>query len=215
MKGLLGKKIGMTQLFSPTGKLLPVTVVKAGPCRVLQKKTQENDGYWSIQLGFEEIKNKRRIKKPLLGHCQKANARGYKFIREIRLTSSQELAQYKVGEEIKVNIFKEGNYVDVQGISKGKGFQGVMKRHGFKGGRASRGSMFHRAPGSIGSSSTPSRVWRGKRLPGRMGGRQVTIQNLEVNSVDKERDLLLLKGSIPGPRGGYLIIKEAVKKKGK
>ena len=192
-KGILGKKLGMTQIFTEDGVAIPVTVVQAGPCVVMQKKTKENDGYEAIQLGFDD-KKERRANKPEIGHAQKANTTPKRYIREIR---GVDLDQYEVGQEVKVDIFQSGEYVDVTGISKGKGFQGAIKRHGFSRGPMSHGSKYHRGPGSLGAVD-PARVFKGRPLPGRMGGERVTIQRLEVIKVDPERNLMLIKGSIPG-----------------
>lgn len=207
-KGILGRKIGMTQIFAENGDLIPVTVVQATPNVVLQKKTVETDGYNAIQLGFED-KKENRANKPEKGHAAKANTAPKRFIREIRGVNVDE---YEVGQEVKVDIFKEGELVDVTGISKGKGFQGVIKRHGQSRGPMSHGSRYHRRPGSMGSIA-PNRVFKGKNLPGRMGGKKVTVQNLEIVKVDVERNLLLIKGNVPGAKKSFLKIKSAVKAK--
>ncbi|SFJ38085.1 50S ribosomal protein L3 [Thermoflavimicrobium dichotomicum] len=206
MKGILGKKIGMTQIFNEDGVVIPVTVIQAGPCVVLQKKEQEKDGYEAIQLGFDE-KKEHRANRPELGHAKKANAKPQKFIREIRGVN---LADYELGSLVKADIFSEGELVDVTGTSKGKGFAGAIKRHNQARGPMSHGSRYHRGPGSLGPIA-PNRVFKGQTLPGRMGGEKVTIQNLEVARVDAERNLILVKGSVPGPRNSYVIIKSAVK----
>ena len=206
MKGLLGRKLGMTQVFTEEGKLIPVTVVEVEPNVVLQKKTVEIDGYNAVQLGYGE-KPERLAKKPELGHVKKANTTPKRFIAEIRDVNVDE---YEVGQEIGADIFEEGTLVDVTGISKGKGFQGAIKRHGQARGPMSHGSRYHRGPGSMGAVD-PARVFKSKKLPGRMGGEKVTIQNLEVVKVDTERNLLLIKGNVPGPRKGYLKIRTAVK----
>jgi large subunit ribosomal protein L3 len=207
-KGILGRKIGMTQVFAENGELIPVTVIEATPNVVLQKKTLENDGYEAIQLGFEDLREKLATK-PEIGHAAKANTAPKRFIREIR---GANLAEYEVGQEVKVDIFQEGDIVDVTGTSKGKGFQGSIKRHGQSRGPMSHGSRYHRRPGSMGAIA-PNRVFKSKELPGRMGGERVTVQNLQIVKVDPERNLLLIKGNVPGPRKGLVIIKSAVKAK--
>ncbi|NNU93733.1 50S ribosomal protein L3 [Geobacillus sp. NFOSA3] len=209
-KGILGRKIGMTQVFAENGDLIPVTVIEATPNVVLQKKTIEKDGYEAIQLGFEDISEK-RANKPQIGHAAKANTAPKRFIREIR---GANIDEYEVGQEVKVDIFAEGDIVDVTGISKGKGFQGAIKRHGQSRGPMAHGSRYHRRPGSMGAIA-PNRVFKSKELPGRMGGQRVTIQNLEIVKVDPERNLLLIKGNVPGPRKGLVIVKSAVKAKAK
>ncbi|MDF9297048.1 50S ribosomal protein L3 [Geobacillus stearothermophilus] len=209
-KGILGRKIGMTQIFAENGDLIPVTVIHATPNVVLQKKTIENDGYEAIQLGFEDISEK-RANKPQIGHAAKANTAPKRFIREIR---GANINEYEVGQEVKVDIFSEGEIVDVTGISKGKGFQGAIKRHGQSRGPMAHGSRYHRRPGSMGAIA-PNRVFKTKNLPGRMGGERVTIQNLKIVKVDPERNLLLIKGNVPGPRKGLVIVKSAVKAKAK
>ena len=207
-KGILGKKIGMTQIFTASGEAVPVTVIEAGPCYVTQVKTLETDGYNAVQLGFEEVKPK-RLTKPELGHLRKNNLPPLRHLREIR---TDDAASYEVGQVIDVSIFQEGERVDVTGTSKGRGFAGVVKRHGFGGGPKTHGqSDRHRAPGSIGATSTPGRVFKGLRMAGRMGGERVTVQNLEVMRVDPERNLLVVKGAVPGARGGLLLIRSAVK----
>jgi large subunit ribosomal protein L3 len=203
VKGILGKKLGITQVFSEDGRLIPVTVIEAGPCKVVQLKTREKDGYSACQIGFDEIKKEKNISKGRLGHFKKISLPPYRILREIEL----EGIEVNAGDDIVVDIFNRGEKVSVSGISKGKGFQGVMKRHNYKGGPGSHGSMFNRAPGSIGQSSYPSRVWKNKALPGHMGSERVTMRNLEVVDVKKEQNLLLVKGSVPGAKGGYLIIK--------
>ncbi|MGG3999623.1 MULTISPECIES: 50S ribosomal protein L3 [Anoxybacillus] len=208
MKGILGRKIGMTQVFAENGDLIPVTVIQATPNVVLQKKTIENDGYEAIQLGFEDLREK-LANKPQKGHAAKANTTPKRFIREIRGVN---LAEYEVGQEVKVDIFNEGEIVDVTGTSKGKGFQGVIKRHGQSRGPMAHGSRYHRRPGSMGAIA-PNRVFKSKELPGRMGGERVTVQNLKVVKVDPERNLILIKGNVPGPNKGLVIIKSAVKAK--
>ncbi|WP_054956065.1 50S ribosomal protein L3 [Paenibacillus dakarensis] len=207
MKGILGRKLGMTQVFTAEGNVIPVTVIEAGPCVVLQKKDVENDGYEAIQLGFSD-KKENNANKPEAGHAKKANTAPKRYVREIR---GVDLASVEVGQEVKADIFAEGEYVDVTGISKGKGFQGVIKRWGQSRGPMSHGSRYHRRPGSMGSIQA-NRVPKGKRLPGHMGHNTVTIQKLEIIKVDVERNVLLVKGSIPGPKKGLVQIKETVKK---
>ena len=206
-KGLIGKKIGMTQIFDEKGMVVPVTVIEAGPCVVSQVKTVETDGYNAVQLGFGEIKSN-KVNKPMAGHFAKANVEAKKHLREFRVDDVQNV---KVGDEVKVDTFEQGDKVDVQGISKGKGFQGVIKRHGQHRGPMGHGSMYHRRPGSMGSTSTPGRVFKGKKLPGHMGKNTVTIQNLDVVKVDMDKNVILIKGSVPGAKGAILKIKSAVK----
>lgn len=208
-KGILGKKLGMTQVFTNEGNVVPVTVIEAGPCVVLQKKNSENDGYEAIQLGFDTQKE-HRANKPELGHSKKAGTTPKRFIKEIRGTSMD----YEIGQELKADLFENGEYVDVTGISKGKGFAGSIKRHNQSRGPMAHGSRYHRRPGSMGAVA-PNRVFKGKPLPGRMGTDKVTIQNLEVVKVDVERNLLLVKGSIPGPKNSYVVVKESVKNQSK
>ncbi|MGJ7922981.1 50S ribosomal protein L3 [Neobacillus sp. LXY-4] len=205
-KGILGRKIGMTQVFAENGDLIPVTVVQAAGNVVLQKKSVETDGYESIQLGFED-KREKLANKPEKGHVAKANTAPKRFVREFRGVN---LGEYEVGQEVKVDIFAEGEIVDVTGVSKGKGFQGVIKRHGQSRGPMAHGSRYHRRPGSMGPVA-PNRVFKGKKLAGRMGGEQVTVQNLQIVKVDTERNLLLIKGNVPGPKKALLKIKSAVK----
>lgn len=206
--GILGKKIGMAQIFEEDGKLIPVSLIEAGPCFVLQVKTPETDGYQAIQLGFSQ-KKQHKANRPDLGHFQKAGVKPLKFVREIRIGPQEE---YKIGQEILVDIFSPGDYVDLTGTSKGKGFQGGIKRWHWKGGPGAHGSMHHRAPGSIGASSFPSRVFKGQHLPGHMGQDKVTVQNLEVVRVDRQNNLLAVKGSVPGSKGSLLVIRKAKKK---
>src|SRR5437899_2377491 len=206
--GLLGKKLGMTQIFDET-RFTPVTVIEAGPCRVVTIKTKERDGYESVQLSFGEVKE-RRLSKAELGHLKKTEAPATRVLREF-----QKVGEVAVGQSIKVDIFKKGDWVDVIGISKGKGFQGVVKRHHYAGGPESHGSMFHRHPGSIGSSSWPSRVWKNKRLPGHMGDRRVTAQGLEVIDVRPEEHLLFVRGAVPGARGSLVAIQKSKKASGR
>jgi large subunit ribosomal protein L3 len=205
-KGILGKKIGMTQVFTAEGVVVPVTVIEAGPCVVLQKKDQATDGYEAIQIGFAD-KKESRANKPEKGHAAKANTTPKRFVRELR---NVDLSQYEVGQEIKADIFAQGDIVDVTGTSKGKGFAGSIKRHGQARGPMAHGSRYHRGPGSMGPIA-PNRVVKGKPLPGRMGGEKVTIQNLEIVSVDAERNLLLVKGAIPGPKNSFVVVKTAIK----
>ncbi len=206
-KGIIGRKVGMTQIFDEKGNVIPVTVIEAGPCVVAQVKTVETDGYDALQLGFGEIKDK-HINKPEAGHFAKAGLENKKHLREFRLESVEGV---KVGDTVKADVFEAGEKVDVQGISKGKGFQGVIKRHGQHRGPMGHGSMYHRRPGSMGSTSTPGRVFKGKKLPGHMGRVTITIQNLDVVRVDMDKNVILLKGSVPGAKGSILKIKSAVK----
>lgn len=208
MIGLLGRKIGMTQLFDEEGRQIPVTVLQVGPCVVTQLKTQEKDGYNAVQFGFGEKKEK-QTSKPLLGHFKKAAVSPKQFLREIR---TDDLEGLVVGKELRVDQFEVGEYVDVEGTSIGKGFQGVVKRHHFKGGPKSHGSMFGRVAGSIGASSFPSRVVKGMRMPGQMGNARVTIQNLKVIKVDPEDNLLVVRGAVPGTEDQYLVVRTALKK---
>ncbi|MEJ2732761.1 MAG: 50S ribosomal protein L3 [Anaerolineae bacterium] len=210
MKGILGKKVGMTQVFSERGEVIPVTVIEAGPCFVAQIKTVERDGYTAVQLGFEEAKPK-RLTQPQLRHLQKSNLPPLRHLRELRV-SVDELTDLEEGQEVTVDIFEQGEMVDVTGTSKGRGFAGVVKRHGFSGGPKTHGqSDRHRAPGSIGACTTPGRVFKGMRMAGRMGGERVTAQSLEVVLVDPERNLLAVKGSVPGAKNGLLLIRQARK----
>jgi large subunit ribosomal protein L3 len=208
MEGILGKKVGMTQIYAADGTAIPVTVVKAGPCLVVQRKTAENDGYEAVQLGLVEERPARKITMPRAGHFKKAGVPPMKRLAEFALGEGEDA---KPGDEVKATIFAEKEHVDVVGTSKGKGYQGVVKRHGFAGGRATHGSMFHRAPGSIGASAYPSRVVRGMRSGGRMGGERVTAKSLEVVKVDGEQNLLYLRGAVPGARNGYVTIRRAKK----
>ena len=206
MKAIIGKKVGMTQIFDEKGYVIPVTVIEARPCTVAQVKSTENDGYNAVQLGFGEVKEK-HINKPEKGHFAKSKLSAKKHLREFRVDT----ADVKVGDEIKADVFAAGDKIDVQGITKGKGFQGVIKRHGQSRGPMGHGSMYHRRPGSMGSTSTPGRVFKGKKLPGHMGVETVTIQNLDVVKVDTDKNVLLVKGSVPGPKGAILKIKATVK----
>ena len=206
-KGLIGKKLGMTQVFWDDGSVIPVTAIEAGPCVVVQKKAADVDGYDAIQLGFDRLKEK-AVSKPLRGHFGKAGKGCFRILREFKLESAND---YEVGAELRADIFKVGDYIDVVGTTKGRGFAGVVKRHGFRGGRATHGSMFHRAPGSIGSSAWPSRIFKGKRLPGHMGNRRQTVQNLMVVSVRPEKNIILVKGSVPSSTNGIVLIKDSIK----
>ncbi|WP_188456380.1 50S ribosomal protein L3 [Virgibacillus oceani] len=205
-KGILGRKIGMTQLFSETGELVPVTVIQAEDNVVLQKRTLENDGYEAIQIGFADEKES-RTNKAKKGHAEKANTTPKRYVREIR---NANLDEYEVGQAISVDVFQAGDKIDVTGTSKGKGFQGAIKRHNFQRGPMSHGSHYHRSPGSLGAVD-PMRVFKGRKLPGQMGGKQITIQNLEVVNVDTERNLLLIKGNVPGAKKSYVKITSAIK----
>jgi large subunit ribosomal protein L3 len=209
LKGIIGKKLGMTQIFHEEGGVVPVTVVQAGPCKVVQIKTSSRDKYTAVQLGFEE-RDPKRVKKPLQGHFTKAQVPAFRYLKEFRVADAE---SFQVGQEITVEEFKVGDRVDVTGVSKGKGFMGVVKRWGFRGGRATHGSMFHRAPGSIGASSYPSRVWPGQKMGGHMGDQTTTLQSLEVIDVRPRQNLLLIKGAVPGGTKGLLLIREAKKKK--
>ena len=205
--GILGRKIGMTQLFSDDGSVMPATVIKAGPCVVVQRKTLTRDGYEAVQLGLVDD-TPARANKPMAGHYKKANVPPTRIRREVDVTADgDDLAE---GDQVVVSMFADGDQVDVIGVSRGKGFQGVMKRHGFGGGKASHGSMHHRAPGSIGQSSWPSRVIKGMRGPGRMGGDRVTVRNLRVLKVDEEHHVLVVKGAVPGAPGGVVMVRKAV-----
>jgi len=206
IEGLIGKKVGMTQIFHENGVVTPVTVIEAGPCVVVQRKTVERDGYEAVQLGLVDPKAAKLAKKPMRGHHEKAGVPPTRLLREFRLLAESEL---KPGDSVSVDVFADVGKVDVVGTSNGKGFQGVMKRHGFGGGRATHGSMFHRAPGSIGQSAYPSKVLRGMRGPGRMGAKRITVKNLSVVRVDAERNLLLVRGAVPGSKGTTLTIRRA------
>ena len=208
-KGLIGKKLGMTQIFDEQGKVIPVTVIEAGPCVVAQVKTVETDGYNAIQLGFGDVKES-KINKPEKGHFAKSKLTPKKHLREFRLDSVENI---NVGDELKADTFTAGDQLDIQGTSKGKGFQGVIKRHGQSRGPMGHGSMYHRRPGSMGSTSTPGRVFKGKKLPGHMGVQTVTIQNLDVVRVDLDKNVILVKGSVPGAKGAILKLKTSVKSK--
>ncbi|WP_028845658.1 50S ribosomal protein L3 [Thermodesulfovibrio thiophilus] len=200
MKGIIGRKVGMTQIFDEEGRLIPVTVIEAGPCWVVQVRSKEKDGYEAVQLGFQEVKKEKNIKKPVIGIFKKAGIPACRFLREFRMTG------LNVGDKVTVDVFLKGDVVSITGISKGKGFQGVMKRHRFAGGPDTHGSMFNRAPGSIGASSYPSRVWKGLGMAGHMGNERVTIKNLTIVDVVPEQNLLLIKGAVPGGENGILQI---------
>jgi large subunit ribosomal protein L3 len=206
-KGLIGKKLGMTQVFSEEGAI-PVTVIEAGPCVVIQKKSAGKDGYEAIQVGFGR-KRPKNVTKPLQGHYKKADKGLFRYLKEFRVESSD---GYELGSELTADIFEVGDYVDITGTSKGRGFAGVVKRHGFRGGRATHGSMFHRAPGSIGASADPSRVLKGRKLPGHMGDQRVTVQNLAVLGIRPEMNIILIKGAVPGSNNGIVLIRESIKK---
>jgi len=207
-KFIMGTKIGMTQIFDEEGLAIPVTVIKAGPCVVVQKKLNDTDGYQALKVGYEEVEEK-KLPKPLRGQFAKAGIKPQKYLREFRV---DDVEKYEVGQEIKVaDMFQKGDRVDVSGVSKGKGFQGTIKRYGQSGGKDTHGSMYHRRVGSMGPNTNPGRVFKGKKLPGHMGVDKVTVQNLDVVRVDAERNLLLVKGAVPGPKGGLLMIKDTVK----
>ena len=206
-KALIGKKVGMTQIFDENGVVIPVTVIEAGPCSVVQVKTVETDGYNAVQMGFGAIKDK-KVNKPSKGHFAKAGVNAVKNLREFRL---EDVSGVKAGDEIKVDSFVEGETVDIQGTTKGKGFQGVIKRHGQSRGPMGHGSMYHRRPGSMGPTSTPGRVFKGKKLPGHMGVTTVTIQNLKIVKVDTDKNVILVKGSVPGNKYSVLKIRKSVK----
>lgn len=206
-KAIMAKKIGMTQVFSESGNLVPVTVLEAGPCVVIQKKTVENDGYSAVQVGFSEKRTK-LVNKPEAGHFAKAGVTAKKFIKEFKFENAD---SYEIGAEIKADVFEAGDKIDASGTSKGKGFQGAIKRHGQHRGPMAHGSKYHRALGSLSSGTTPGRVKKGKKMPGHMGAVKITIQNLEVVSVDAEKNLVLVKGAVPGPKGSVLVIRDSVK----
>jgi large subunit ribosomal protein L3 len=206
-KGIIAKKLGMTQIFLQDGTKVPVSVVQAGPCVVVQKKNTGTDGYTAVQVGFEPV-NAASATKPRLGHCTKAGQGVFRYLREFKLANSAEL---NVGDILTLDQFQIGDYVDVTGTSMGKGFQGVIKRWNFKGGRSSHGSRFHRAPGSIGASATPSHVFKNKKMPGQMGNERVTVQRLQIVRVDSAENLLLIKGAIPGHKNNIVLIKQSVK----
>ena len=204
IQGLIGKKVGMTQIFAEDGQLVPVTVILAGPCLVVQKKTAEKDGYDAVQLGLVEKISNRRVTEPRRGHFEKAGVQPLRTLVEVDYDG-----EANIGDRVQVDIFKPGDTIDVVGKSKGKGFQGVIRRHHFGGGRASHGSMFHRAPGSIGASAFPSRVMKGMRMGGRMGGGQVTVKNLRVTKIDPENNLIYVRGAIPGGRNALVVLRRS------
>jgi large subunit ribosomal protein L3 len=206
MNGILGKKLGMTQIFTEDGSAIPVTVIEAGPCLVVQRKTRERDGYDAVQLGLVEQRAPRGVNQPMQGHFKRAGVAPMRRLVEFAVDEGEEL---QPGQQIRASIFAVDEHVDVQGTSKGKGFQGVIRRHGFGGGRATHGSMFHRAPGSIGQASDPSRVFPGVRLPGQMGNERVTVKNLRIVKIDEERNHIFLRGAVPGPRNGYVVLRRA------
>lgn len=210
IKGLIGKKLGMTQVFSEDGTIVPVTVIEVEPSVIVQKKTVDKDGYNAMQLGYGRV-SQRKLTKPQQGHCKKADKGFFRILKEFE----SDVEGFEVGQEVGLDIFSEGDFVDIVGTTKGKGFAGVIKRHGFGGGRATHGSMFHRAPGSIGASADPSRVFKGTKLPGHMGTDRKTVQNIQVWSIRPELNTMLVKGAVPGNKQGYIVIKEAVKKASK
>ncbi|MCP2343333.1 50S ribosomal protein L3 [Actinomadura rupiterrae] len=211
-KGVLGEKLGMTQVFDDEGRIVPVTVVQAGPCVVTQLKNQEKDGYTAVQIGFGQI-DPRKVNKPRTGHFEKAGVTPRRYLVELRVDDA---AEYELGQEITASVFEAGQKIDVTGTSKGKGTAGVMKRHGFKGLGASHGTQRkHRSPGSIGGCATPGRVFKGLRMAGRHGNARTTVQNLTVHAIDAEKGLLLIKGAVPGPNGGVVLVRDAVKGTGK
>jgi len=208
VKAIIGKKAGMTQIFDDNGKVIPVTVIEAGPCVVVQKKTVENDGYNAVQLGFQNIKD-RKLSKPELGHMKKADVPAKKHLKEFRLDDT---SAFNIGDELEADVFAEGDRVDVTGISRGKGFSGVVKRHGAGRGRMSHGGgPVHRHAGSMGAGTDPARIFKGKMGAGQMGSEQVTVQNLEVVKIDPERCMIAVRGAIPGPKGGVVYLKNTVK----
>ncbi len=207
MKFMIGKKVGMTQIFKEDGTVVPVTVVQAGPLKVVQVKTSDKDGYDAIQVGYGEIKEK-KVNKPLKGHFDKAEVEYKKYLKEYKV---EKIDDYEIGQELKADVFTEGDKIDVTGVSKGKGFQGSIKRHGQSRGPETHGSKYHRASGSMGASAWPARVFKGKKLPGHMGHVKTTVENLEVVRIDAEKNYILVKGAVPGPKGGLLTIKETSK----
>lgn len=202
---ILGRKIGMTQVWSEDDTIIPVTVIQAGPCTISQIKTQETDGYAAVQIGYGDITAK-HVNKPMAGHFEKAGVKPSRYLREVRVDDPE---SYKLGDQVTVSDFADTKLVDVTGISKGKGFAGVIKRHHFQGGPGGHGAHFHRAPGSVGQCATPSRVFKGLRLPGHMGSERVTVRNLQLVSVDADQNLLIVKGAVPGGKGGFLTIRMA------
>ena len=206
ISGIIGKKVGMTQLIQDDGTVVAVTVIQAGPCVVVQKKTMEKDGYESVQLGFVEFIKPKRVTKAMSAHFKKANAAPVRVLREMRIEGGD---SPKPGDQVLCDIFNPQERVHIIGTSKGRGFAGLIKRHHFRGGRASHGSMFHRAPGSIGSSAYPSRVLKGMRMAGHMGSQRVTVQNIRIERVDQENNLIYLRGAVPGPQGAYLVVEKS------
>lgn len=206
--GLLGKKLGMTQIFDVQGRVVPVTVIEAGPCTVVQRKKRQSDGYDAVQIGFD-AKKTHRVNKPMVGHFRNAGKGAFRILRELRVDAESSL---EVGQELRVDIFREGDFVDVTGQTKGRGFSGVVKRWGFRGGRASHGSMFHRAPGSIGGSSFPSRVFKNMKMGGHYGNERVTVLNLRIVAIQPEKNLLLVRGAVPGAKNGLVFVRRAIKK---
>ena len=206
INGLLGKKVGMTQLLQDDGIVVPVTVIQAGPCVVVQKKTKQKDGYDAVQLGFVEFIKPKRVNQAMAGHFKKSNVAPARFIREVRVEGEEGA---NPGDKVMVDIFNANELVHIVGTSKGRGFAGFVKRHHFRGGRATHGSMFHRAPGSIGSSAYPSRVLKGMRMAGHLGNARVTVQNLRVARIDQENNLLFIRGAVPGPAGGYVVVEKS------
>jgi large subunit ribosomal protein L3 len=211
VNGILGIKLGMTQVFAEDGSSVPCTVLQAGPCVVVQRRTKQTDGYDAVQLGLVEFVKTQRIPKPMIGHFKKAGVAPVRLLREFRVDESA--SDTKAGDRVLVDGFAPGEFVDVTGVSKGKGFQGGVKRWHYRGGDASHGSMFHRAPGGIGASSFPSRVWKGQHFPGHMGNERVTTRHLRVIKVDAEENLLLVRGAVPGPRGSYILIRKNTRSK--
>ena len=207
VNGIIGKKLGMTQIFASDGTVTPVTVIKAGPCIVVQKKTVNSDGYDAVQLGLVEDKGPRKINKPTEGHFKRAGVPPTRVLREVRVQASEDGTN--VGDKVLVDIFNENDLVEIIGRSKGRGFAGFVKRHGFGGGRATHGSMFHRAPGGIGASAYPSRVFKGTKMAGHMGDARKTVKNLRVVAVDADNNLLMIHGAVPGPTGAYVLVKKA------
>lgn len=201
VKAILGKKLGCTQIFTAEGRLIPVTLIEVGPCKVVQVKTKDWDGYDAVQIGFDINRKEKNVTKALLGHFKKADLPAYRLLREFKLEG------LSVGDEVRVDIFSVGEKINITGTSKGKGFQGVMKRYHYKGGPASHGSMFNRAPGSIGQSAYPSKVWKNKGLPGQMGNVKVTIKNIEIVDIKAEQNIMAVKGAVPGYNGRYLILR--------
>lgn len=209
VNGLLGRKLGMSRIFTEEGRWIEVTLLEAGPCTVVQRKTADADGYDAVQVGYGDVKEK-RVNKPQMGHFKKTGVSPKRHLREFRVDAGSEL---QPGDEIKIDMFKTGDRVDISGTSKGKGFQGVIKRHGYGGGPGGHGSHFHRAPGSIGQCADPSKVYKGKGMPGQMGNKKTTTQNLEVIDVDPEKNLLVVRGAVPGAPGGLVVVKQSVKRK--